>query len=424
VRDQQIVIGRTPGGISVVVETLPHTRSVATAICVGVGSRDESVQNNGISHFLEHMLFRGTKTRDYKQVNEAIEDAGGYLNAFTMHDLTAYYCLTMDETVPIGQMLLEDIFAHPRMSPDLIALEKGVVKQELNNMVNDPDSYIRRLLGQTHFGDHPLARSILGKEETVDSFQAEELLEYHARHYCPPNLAVVAAGNINSDKIMEWAINLDDLVSNGHVIERTAPQHRSTIDIYPRQGEHTYVGIGLPGIQAGSDSGPVSDVMCTILNGGSSSRLNHRIREEEGLVYSITTSPVPYKDVGTIDTYFSTTSDRAQRVLQLFAEELGKFKAEGIRPGEMDRAKRIIKGAILRTMGQPRDDMRSMIFAYIETGKVRKVDEVIARYEAVTEEQVLSFAQEHLQRKKMCGAVHAAMEQAEPVAAKAAEIDF
>jgi len=420
-----MTITATGKGIPVIVEQLPNSRSVATAVCVGVGSRHEEKANNGISHFLEHMLFRGTHTRDYREVNETIEDAGGYLNAFTMHELTAFYSLTMDETVDTGLTLLADIFKNPKMAEEHVALEKGVIKQELNNVINDPDMYVRRLLMQTHFGEHPLARAILGREETIDSFQRAELLEYHAKHYSPPNLVIVAAGNIEPNKIEGWASeNFDSLEPNVNKVDRSTPKHRAVVDIYPRQGEHTYVGMGVPGVSAGDKMAPVNDLMCTILNGGSSSRLNHTIREEQGLVYSITTSPIPYRDCGTIDTFFSTTSERAVKVLQIYSEEIKRFKEEGLRPGELERAKRIIKGAILRIVGQPREDMRSMIFAYLVTGKVRTIDEVIARYEAVTEEQVLAFAQEHMQRKMMCGAIHAAREQAELVAAKAAEIDF
>jgi predicted Zn-dependent peptidase len=425
VKDQQLFISKTPGGIPVIVETLPHTRSVAASISVSVGSRDESFENNGISHFLEHMIFRGTKTRTYKEVNEAIEDAGGYLNAFTMHELTAYYSLTMDETVPIGLTLLEDIFNNSMMAPEYIELEKGVIKQELNNAINEPESYIRRLLMQTHFGDHPLAWPVLGREETIDSFMHDELQEYHLKHYCPPNLTVVAAGNVDPSSILRWASDsLDHLANNGSTKERTAPRHHSSIDVYPRGGEHTYVGIGLPGVEAASDLSPVADVMCTILSGASSSRLNHRIREEEGLVYGISMNQIPFKDIGTIDTFFSTTSERAEKVLELYAEELRKFKDEGLRPGEIDRAKRIIKGAILRIYGQPRDDMRSMVYSYCITGRVRTIDEIIKRIEAVTEEQVMSFAQSQLKRSAMCAAVHAGKAQADPVAVKAAGIDF
>ena len=135
-------------------------------------------------------------------------------------------------------------------------------------------------------------------------------------------------------------------------------------------------------------------------------------------------SPIPYVDCGTVDTYFSTTSERAERVLELFAEELRKFKAEGLRPGEMERAKRIIKGAILRTVGQPRDDMKAMVFAYMETGRVRTVDEVIQRVESVTAEQVMRFADTLLRRESMCAAVHASLDSAKPVAEKAVSIDF
>ena len=184
---------RTPGGIPVIIEVLPHARSVATAICVGTGSRDEPTEDGGISHFLEHMLFKGTTSRSYKEVNETIEEAGGYLNAFTTHEMTAYYSLTMDETLETGQTLLEDLFKNPLMAEEHVELERGVIKQELNNVINDPDMYIRRLLMRSHFGEHPLALPILGSEATVDSFSKEALLQYHREHYRPPNEAVVSA---------------------------------------------------------------------------------------------------------------------------------------------------------------------------------------------------------------------------------------
>jgi predicted Zn-dependent peptidase len=422
---QLLSVDSTPAGIPVIVEVLPHARSVATAICIGTGSRDEPGKDGGISHFLEHMLFKGTISRSYKEVNETIEEAGGYLNAFTTHEMTAYYALTMDETLETGQMLLEDLFKHPLMAEEHIELERGVVKQELNNVINDPDMYIRRLLIQSHFGEHPLALPILGSEQSVDSFTREELLRYHLEHYRPPNLAVVVAGNVKQADIVSWAARcFDEEAKGARPSGRTAPKHRSSIDIYPRNGDHTYVGIGLPGLEASNDLTAVQDVLCTVLSGGSSSRFNHRIREEEGLVYSISTSPVPYVDCGTVDTYFSTTSERAERVMQLFAEELRKFKAEGLRKGEIERAKRIIKGAILRTVGQPRDDMKAMVFAYMETGRVRTVDEVIERVESVTSEQVLRFADELLRRDRMCAAIHASLDSAKPVAEMAVSIDF
>ncbi|HSV41894.1 MAG TPA: pitrilysin family protein [Methanomassiliicoccales archaeon] len=425
VNKQQLSISYTPAGVPVIVEVLPHTRSVAASICVGTGSRDEGPSLNGISHFLEHMLFRGTTTRTYKEVNEAIEDAGGYLNAFTTHELTAYYCLTMDETSATGLTLLEDIFIHPRMAKEHVDLERGVIKQELNSMLNEPDIYIRRLMSRSHFGDHPLAWPVLGSEQTLDAFQPEDLLRYHDDHYSPPNLAVVVAGNVRPDEIMVWAeASLDHLVPDGKARERTVPPVLHEVEVYPRNGEHTYVGLGLPGLAAPDERTAVQDVVCTILSGGASSRFNHRIREEEGLVYSIHTNPVTYVDCGTVDTYFSTTSQRAERVLELFAEEIRKLKTDGLRPGELDRAKRVIKGAILRSLGQPRDDLRLMIFTFMGAGKVRTMDEIIRRVEAVTEEQIMAYVEQHLRRKKMCGAIHAAEELARSVAAKASEIDF
>jgi predicted Zn-dependent peptidase len=182
--DQSIEVGTTPGGIKVIVESVPHVHTVALSVAA-VGSRDERKHESGVSHFLEHMLFRGTKSMDFRQVNETIEASGGYLNAYTTHEFTSYYTFTIDESLHVGEDLLSDLFLNPRMDPTLVDLERNIVKQEIGMRMNDPATHLRTRMTEVLFKGNSLSRSILGTPESLDAFNSEFLLDYHRSHYHP-----------------------------------------------------------------------------------------------------------------------------------------------------------------------------------------------------------------------------------------------
>lgn len=421
---QLLNITKTPGGIPVITERLPQTRSAAVSISVGIGSRDEGPKQHGMAHFLEHMLFKGTKNRTFNQVNETIEEAGGYLNAFTTQEMTSFFSFSIDETVATAQGLVQDIFCNPLMDKGYMELEKGVVKQEINNRLNDPERYIKNLLLRSLFKGGPLSRPVLGTDRSVDAFATEELLEFHSSKYRPPRMAVVACGNIDEKQVLQWASDSLDGLGKARPVKRQKPRFYASVDAYPKKGDHMYVGIAFPGVAAKDRASYAQDVLATIIGGGASSRLNRKVREEEGLVYSIYMAPSSYSDSGTIESYFSTSGDRVQRVIQIFGEELKRLKSEGILPGELERAKHVLKGSILRNIGQPRDDMRMFAYHYMITGEVPLIDDEVKRYEQVTEDEVMGLAQELLVRKDMTAAIYGARNVADPTVAFAQGVDF
>ncbi len=421
---QLLNISKTPAGIPVITERLPQTRSAAISISVGIGSRDEGPKQHGMAHFLEHMLFKGTKNRSFNQVNETIEEAGGYLNAFTTQEMTSFFSFSIDETIKTAQGLVQDIFCNPLMDKGYMELEKGVVKQEINNRLNDPERYIKNLLLRSLFKGGPLSRPVLGNDRSVDSFSSEDLLEFHSTKYRPPRMAVVACGNIEPDQILQWATESLDGLGKAAPVKRPKPKFYASIDSYSKKGDHTYVGIGFPGLTAKDPGSYAQDVLSAIIGGGASSRLNSKVREGEGLVYSIYMAPSSYSDSGTIESYFSTSGDRVQRVIQIFGEELKRLKEEGLRPGELERAKNVLKGSMLRNIGQPRDDMRMFAYHYMITGEVPLIDDEVKKYEAVTENEVMGLAQKLLVRRNMTAAIYGAKSTADSNAAFAKGVDF
>ena len=422
--EQLLTITKTPAGIPVITERLPQTRSAAVSISVGIGSRDEGLKQHGMAHFLEHILFKGTKNHTFNQVNETIEEAGGYLNAFTTQEMTSFFSFSIDETIKTAQGLVQDIFCNPLMDKGYTELEKGVVKQEINNRLNDPERYIKNLLMRSLFKGGPLSRPVLGTGKSVDAFATEDLLEFHSTKYRPPRMAVVACGNIDEKQVLQWATESLDGLEKAKPVKRQKPKFYSSIDAYPRKGDHMYVGIAFPGLTAKDPESYAQDVLAAIIGGGASSRLNRKVREEEGLVYSIYMAPSSYSDSGTIESYFSTSGDRVQRVIQIFGEELKRLKEEGLTEGELERAKHVLKGSILRNIGQPRDDMRMFAYHYMITGDVPLIDDEVKKYEEVTENEVMKLAQQLLVRKDMTAAIYGAKTTADSTGAFAKGIDF
>ncbi|HQQ25419.1 MAG TPA: pitrilysin family protein, partial [Methanomassiliicoccales archaeon] len=207
--DQNIKVGSTPGGIKVIVESLPYVHTVALSVAATVGSRDERKRESGVSHFLEHMLFRGTKTRGYREINEGIEASGGYLNAYTTHEHTCFYAFTIDESLSVAEDLLSDVFLNPRMDPELVDLERNIVKQEIGMRMNDPATHLRTRMSESMFRGNPLSRSILGTPESLDGFDSPFLSDYHRTHYHPPHVVVCAVGNVDFPRVLEWAGRFD-----------------------------------------------------------------------------------------------------------------------------------------------------------------------------------------------------------------------
>ncbi len=400
--DQNIKVGSTPGGIKVIVESLPYVHTVALSVAATVGSRDERKRESGVSHFLEHMLFRGTKTRSYREINEGIEASGGYLNAYTTHEHTCFYAFTIDESLNVAEDLLSDVFLNPRMDPELVDLERNIVKQEIGMRMNDPAAHLRTRMSQSMFRGNPLSRSILGTPESLDGFDSQFLLDYHGTHYHPPHVVVCAVGNVDFSRVLEWAKHFDAVGGQAAPKRRRRPEMRTGVNFFEKGSDRAYIGIGVPGYAASHQMSLAQGMLTMVLCGGTSSRLNHRIREQEGLVYSISMYPLMFRDCGALMTYCSTSMEQVPRLFDTFGQELSRFKREGLDEGELEKAKNGLKGSLLRNACRPDQNMTSHLMQYLEKGKVMSIEEQLAEINAVTAEEVSKAAEELLVGSRTC----------------------
>lgn len=422
--DQSIEVGSTPGGIRVIVESVPYVHTVALSVTATVGSRDERKQESGVSHFLEHMLFRGTETRDYREINEQIEASGGYLNAYTTHEHTSYYAFTIDESLQVGEELLADLFLNPRMDPGLVDLERGIVKQEIGMRMNDPALHLRTRMTEAMYRGHPLSRSILGTPDSLDRFDSPFLREYHRTHYHPPHVVVCAVGNVDFSRVLQWAGRFDHVSGEAAPKSRRRPKLNTGVNFFEKPSDRAYLGVGVPAYPAPDHRALTQSLLTTVLCGGTSSRLNHRIREVEGLVYSISMYPLTFHDGGSLMTYCSTSMEHVARLFDSLGQELSLFKREGLAKGELERAKYGLKGSLLRNACRPDQNMSSHIHQFLDRGEVQTIEEQLSDINAVSEDQVMRAAEQLLRREMVCATICAAPDMRAEMMEAAESLDF
>jgi len=406
VRKGEISISRTEGGIPVVVETLPSSSSVALAAYVNVGSRNEPVERAGMAHLLEHMVFRGTENFTSRQISERIEDAGGELNGFTSKEHTCYYSSILKETFESAGEILGEVIAKPLLTEDSFSLEKQIVTQEVRMLLNEPESYIHYLFTQAIWEGHPMSIPEAGVFETIGSISLDDLRDFYASNYSPESLIVVASGGVEAGKVEEWASSLDSMPKVTRINNQLPPVPKADIKFFLREGDQAYVGLGFPGFSAGDPARQVQRMLGALLGAGMSSRLFQKVREEEGLVYSIYSISKHYSDCGNMGIYFSCSKDKLARVLYSISSEFSLLKREGLEPGELDRVKRLIKGATVRRLESTENRMFRIGDSYVMTGKVKTVEEMIQEMEEITEDQVLAIAEEMIRPEKICVAIH------------------
>jgi predicted Zn-dependent peptidase len=406
VRKGEISISRTEGGIPVVVETLPSSSSVALAAYVNVGSRNEPVERAGMAHLLEHMVFRGTEKFTSRQISERIEDAGGELNGFTSKEFTCYYSSILKETFESAGEILGEVIAKPLLTEDSFSLEKQIVTQEVSMLLNEPESYIHYLFTQAIWEGHPMSIPEAGVFETIGAISLDDLRNFYASNYSPESLIVVASGGVEAGKVEEWASSLDSMPRVTRINNQLPPAPKADIKFFPREGDQAYVGLGFPGLSAGDPARQVQRMLGALLGAGMSSRLFQKVREEEGLVYSIYSISKHYSDCGNMGIYFSCSKDKLAHVLDSISSEFSLLKREGLEPGELDRVKRLIKGATVRRLESTENRMFRIGDAYVMTGKVKTVEEMIQEMEEITEDQILAIAEEMIRPEKICVAIH------------------
>jgi len=405
---ENITVFENAGTSPVVVEEKPDSQAVSISLFVRGGSRHEHPGKAGVAHLLEHLVFRGTRNRTSKEISEQIEDAGGELNGFTEKEYTCYYSSIIAETYTVAREILADIVFNPLLEERFFGLEKQIVDQEVNMLYNEPESYIHHLFYKTLWRGHPLSFPEAGDSESIRRIELEDLVEFYNLHYRPHDIVLVCSGSIDAEELNEWAMSELSVPSypggNG---SQHPPIPSARIELFPREGNQAYVAMGFPGYNASDSRKQAERILATILGAGMSSRLFQKIREEMGLVYSIYSYCRYLSDCGTMAFFFSTSDGNVGKVMSTIASEFKRFKDGGLHPGELKRAKRLIKGVLVRRLESTENRMFRLGEEYLLTGRVRTLEELFDTVYSVTEEEVIQVAHDLLRRERLAVAVHA-----------------
>ncbi|HXE71042.1 MAG TPA: pitrilysin family protein [Candidatus Nitrosotenuis sp.] len=390
------MVGKTvlDNGLTVVTELLPEFRSCTLGIWVRTGSRYERPDEAGLSHFIEHMFFKGTRRRTASEIAEAMDAVGGNLNAFTEKEQTCYYARVMDEHLPVALDILSDMLLHSRFDEEEMAREKGVILEEIKMYEDAPDELIFDLFTRALWGDHPLGRPILGEREVVAGLTREKLCAYLQRHYVPSKILVAAAGRVDHDHLAEevsrWYA-ADAPAAPGD--EAPAPTTRPGVTVYSRDVEQVYLCYGTEGLRVTDERRYALLVLDSILGGSTSSRLFQEIREKRGLVYTVCTFQNSYSDAGVFGVYAGTSAEKLEEVLALIRKILVEVRGQGLTDAELRRAREHLKGSMALALESTSSRMTRLARSETYHGRVIPLEELIARIDAVTHADVMELAE-------------------------------
>jgi len=369
-----------PTGVTVVTEAMPSVRSVALGMWVAVGSRDEQPADAGCSHFLEHLLFKGTSRRSARDIAEALDAVGGELNAFTSKEHTCFYARVLDRDVPLAFDVLADMIVGARNAAEDVDAERDVVLSELEIHYDTPDDLVHSDFARAVLADHPLALETLGSEASIHSLDRDRIHDYYLAHYRPEHLVVAAAGNVDHEAIVNLANErLGDLGRPGGVrVERTAPIAfgERTINVRHRATEQVHLVLGVPGLSQRHDDRWALRVLDLVLGGGMSSRLFQTIREERGLAYTTYSYASSFSDGGLFGAYVGTSPAKVDTVAALLRSELDRV-ADDITADEVDRARSSLTGQTVLSLENTFSRMARVGHQVVAGDEIVTVDEAL-----------------------------------------------
>ncbi|MCL5772909.1 MAG: insulinase family protein [Firmicutes bacterium] len=393
-------------GIKVITEEVPYFNSASIGFWVNTGSQNEDTSNNGVSHFIEHLFFKGTKNHSASEIAEIMDSVGGHLNAFTEKEQTCYYARVTDRHIPLAFDILSDMLLHSLLAPKDIEKEKGVVLEEIKMYEDSPDEMVFEIFTQGLWDGHPLGRSTLGSREVIKSLTRKDLMKYIGKNYVPQNMIVSAAGRLEHDRIVELVDKLFGKLKKTSVeaFPKTPVVKKKHIVKY-KDCEQVYLCMGSTGISARDESKYKLSILDSILGGSMSSRLFQEIRERRGLVYTVMTFQNSYKDAGLFGIYAGTSMKSLKKVMDLCVKIMGDIREKGVSAKELSRAKEHIKGAILLALESTANRMIRLAKGEVYHGRLIPHEEIIEKLEAVTLEDVHKIARKILNYKNYSVAV-------------------
>jgi predicted Zn-dependent peptidase len=389
-------------GIRVVSETLPKSRSVSIGVWVKVGSRHEQQEIGGISHFLEHLFFKGTEKRTAKDIAIEMDSLGGEMNAFTTQETTTYYAKVVDEHLPIVIDILSDIFLSSKFDPAEMEKERKVILEEIKGVEDTPDDYIHELFTNSVWPDNPLGRPILGTKETIKALRHENIISYINDYYSAKEVIISVAGNFEHARLIELLNNsFGKCMRSGIQKQESPPVFTPAVTVKKKQLEQVQLCMGCKGLHYTHEDRYVIAALNTVLGNSMSSRLFQEIREQNALAYSIYSYVTSYRDTGLLTIYAGASPTNALEVVRLVLKELKKIKQEGITPAEETRVKNQIKGSLILSLESSNSHMSRIARQEIYYGKHVTMDDIIKGVEKVTREQVQRVAQQLFSRENI-----------------------
>ena len=381
-------------GLRIVLESVPTVRSITIGVWVLTGSRNESEEKSGISHFLEHMFFKGTKKRTAQDIAEAFDSIGGQVNAFTSKEYTCYYARVLDTYKDYALDVLTDMFFESTFPEDEINRERNVVKEEIKMYEDTPDDHVHHLLSQASYGDHPLGRSILGTEAHLQTFTKEALLDYKDTYYTPNNIVVSIAGNVDTSFIQKVEDAFDRFKQEHYEIKREKPvfQHHSVIK--NRNIEQAHLCMGYNGLAIDDENIPTMMIINSVLGGGMSSRLFQEIREKRGLAYSVFSYHSSYLDSGMVAIYAGTNVDQLPLLEETIQQTMTDLNESGLTKKEFINSKEKLKGNMMLSLESTNSRMSRNGRNELLLNRHRTLDDIISDIDAVTVERVNDVIQQ------------------------------
>jgi predicted Zn-dependent peptidase len=385
-----------PNGLIVITEEMQHIRSVSIGIWIKTGSRDEDPQWNGISHFVEHMVFKGTKHRSAEDIARQVDSIGGNMDAFTAKECVCFNVKVLDEHLPIAMDVLSDLVLNPVFADHDIARERGVILEEIKMDEDSPDYLVHEIFTQNFWKDHPLGKPILGTKDTVRRFERDPVLGFYGQRFSPGNLIVCAAGNVKHEQFVELAARhfqqMQPMKNGFHspkpaIVPRIVMRNKKAL-------EQVQICVGVPSHPIAHERRHASYILNTLLGGGMSSRLFQNIRERQGLAYAIYSDLNPYRDTGCLAVYAGTSRESAAKVVQCIVSEFRKLKSEDVPEEELRRSKDQLKGSLMLSLESSTARMSNLARQEMYFDHFYTMDELIEKIESVTADELKELANE------------------------------
>jgi len=381
-------------GLTVLTENIESLRSVALGIVVGAGSGDELAGEEGLTHFIEHMAFKGTPKRSAFQIAKEFDAVGGKVNAYTSKEYTVYYSVVLDKHLDTASDILTDIFLNPALKDEDIEMEKGVIVEEINMYEDTPDDLIHDIFIQTVLHDHPIGKSTLGTKQSVSSFSKNSFLKYRSRLYRPNNVIVSAAGDVDHLDIVRMAESAFlGFLGKRKAAEIFIPQFKNETKVQKKKTEQVHLCLGTKGVSQLDEDRYTLSVLDTILGGSMSSWLFQEVREKRGLAYSIYSTAQPFRDFGIFYVYSGTEKKNVDQVVELILLQFNKMKKEGISIEELSRAKEHLKGGLVLSLESSSSRMSYIAKSEFYHKRAITVEEIFEKIDKISQGDIISLAE-------------------------------